>query len=65
MSVFSKDDRARLSYSKSDPVSSKKNDIKIAKELGYSANVIAMLNGCDDPNKRVNILHDARVGKIQ
>lgn len=40
----------------------KENDINCAKELGYPDKVIAMLMLEDDPNKRSDILTNARKG---
>lgn len=40
-----------------------KEDIKTAKELGYPAIVIKMLENEPDWNKRQHILTDARTGK--
>lgn len=39
-------------------------DLKIAKELGYSQAIINMLANESDRNKRTRIMHDARLGKI-
>lgn len=39
-------------------------DLRIAKELGYSQTVINMLANEPDRIKRTRIMHDARLGKI-
>lgn len=41
-----------------------KEDLRIAKELGYSRTVIDMLTNEPDRIKRTRIMHDARLGKI-
>lgn len=42
-----------------------KNEVKLARDLGYSKNVVSMLRSESDPMKRQRILQEARLGNIR
>lgn len=42
-----------------------KNEVKLARDLGYSKNVVSLLRQESDPMKRQRILQEARLGNIR